>query len=308
MYEDFFGLDQNPFMLVPDPRFLYLTQQHKEALAGLAYSVTRRKGFAVITGDAGTGKTTLLRTLLASLGDICQFSVLVNPTLTRMEFLEMILLDFGIKDLPAGKARQLVRLGDFLRERHARNRITALALDEAHMLSPELLEEIRLLTNFENAEGKLLQIILAGQNELDEILDRPTLRQLKQRIAARVKICPLHNSQLERYLSFRWSQAGGRTELPFREDAIDYLALFSGGIPRVVNAICDGGLLIAFAERVREVRPEHIVEAAKDLALRQVDSVAEPADPPVEADEKTWSPADVKALIRATAFRDPSPT
>lgn len=309
MYEEFFGLRLNPFMLVPDPRFLYLTQQHREALAGLAYSVTRRKGFAVMTGDAGTGKTTLLRTLLASLGDMCQFSLIVNPTLTRVEFLELILLDFGIKDLPAGKARQLVRFGEFLRERHARSRITALALDEAHMLSTELLEEIRLLTNFENPEGKLLQIVLAGQNELQEVLDRPDLRQLKQRIASRVKICPLSDSQIEGYLRFRWRQAGGQTELPFSEDAIDYLGVFSGGIPRVVNAICDGGLLIAFAEGVPEVRPEHIVEAAKDLALREVGSAPEGAGPsPVGADEKTWSPADVSALIRATALRDPSRT
>src|SRR5438309_5172246 len=157
MYEKFFELRRNPFMLVPDTHFLYLTAYHREALTGLAYSISQRKGFAVVTGDAGTGKTTMLRALVESVGnDICRFSLLVNPTLTRVEFLEMVLLDFGITDLPAGKARQLERLNNFLRQRHERGLLTAILVDEAHMLSLELLEEIRLLTNFENLHGKLL--------------------------------------------------------------------------------------------------------------------------------------------------------
>lgn len=305
MYEQFFGLNQNPFMLVPDPRFLYLTPQHREALTGLAYSVSRRKGFAVVTGDAGTGKTTLLRTLLQSFGDeICQFSMVVNPTLTRAEFLEMILLDFGLKDLAAGKARQLVQLGDFLRERFNSGMIAAILVDEAHKLSPELLEEIRLLTNFEGSEGKLLQIVLAGQNELDGVLDAPELRQLKQRIACRLKVCPLRPPQLLSYLQFRWTQAGGRSELPFGEDAIDYLGLFSGGIPRVVNAICDNALLIAFVERSNEVRPEHVVEAAKDLALREADWRIDPAERGPAQPTEILDPADLKSYLRASCPPD----
>jgi general secretion pathway protein A len=307
MYEQFFGLRQNPFMLVPDPHFLYLTPQHREALTGLAYSISRRKGFAVVTGDAGTGKTTILRTLLGSLGkDVCNFSLVVNPTLTRTEFLEMILLDFGIKDLPAGKARQLDRLSNLLRERHDRGLITAILVDEAHMLSAELLEEIRLLTNFERPEGKLVQIVLAGQNELDEVLDRPDLRQLKQRIASRLKVCPLHGSQIESYLRFRWKQAGAQTELPFSDDTIDYLGLFSGGIPRVLNAICDNALLIAFVEQAQEVRPEHVVEVAKDLALREVDETNEfSTQKPAETCE-TWDPADLRTFIRTTCLPNSS--
>lgn len=305
MYEQFFGLNQNPFMLVPDPRFLYLTPQHREALTGLAYSVSRRKGFAVVTGDAGTGKTTLLRTLLQSFGgDICQFSMVVNPTLTRAEFLEMILLDFGLKDLPTGKARQLAQLGDFLRERYNSGLIAAILVDEAHKLSSELLEEIRLLTNFEGSEGKLLQIVLAGQNELDEVLDAADLRQLKQRIACRLRVCPLRPPQLLSYLQFRWTQAGARSELPFGEDAIDYLGLFSGGIPRVVNAICDNALLIAFVERSSEVRPEHVVEAAKDLALREAEWNFEPTGPSPVPPEEPLNPEDLKSYLRASCSAD----
>lgn len=305
MYEQFFGLNQSPFTLVPDPRFLCLTPQHREALTGLAYSVSRRKGFAVVTGDAGTGKTTLLRTLLQSFGgDICQFSMVVNPTLTRSEFLEMILLDFGLKDLAVGKARQLVQLGDFLRERYNNGTIAAILVDEAHKLSPELLEEIRLLTNFEGSEGKLLQIVLAGQNELDEVLDAAELRQLKQRIACRLKVCPLRPPQLLSYLQFRWAQAGGRSELPFGDDAIDYLGLFSGGIPRVVNAICDNALLIAFVERSNEVRPEHVVEAAKDLALREADWESEPAEQGPGQREEILDPADLKSYLRMSCPPD----
>jgi general secretion pathway protein A len=304
MYEQFFGLRQNPFMLVPDPHFLYLTTQHREALTGLAYAVSRRKGFAVVTGDAGTGKTTLLRTLVQSLsGDVCHFSVVVNPTLTRAEFLEMILLNLGFQDLPSGKARQLIALGDFLRERHESQAITAILVDEAHKLSPELLEEIRLLTNFESPDGKLLQIVLAGQIEFDELLDTPGLRQLKQRIACRLKVGPLRASQIGLYLKFRWTQAGGRTELPFGEDSIDYLGLFSGGIPRVVNAICDNALLIAFAEQSHEVRPEYVIEAAKDLALREVDCADQQADLVPERSD-ILDPADVPAYLRSSCLCD----
>jgi general secretion pathway protein A len=211
----------------------------------------------------------------------------------------MILLDFGLKDLAPGKARQLVQLGDFLRERHADGLIAAILVDEAHKLSPELLEEIRLLTNFEDSQGKLLQIVLAGQNELDEVLDTAELRQLKQRIACRLRLCPLRPAQLISYLQFRWAQAGGGTEVPFGDDAIDYLGLFSGGIPRVVNAICDNALLIAFVQQSREVRPEHVVEAAKDLALREaewnIEEAADPAPPP----EDLLDPANLKNYLRA---------
>jgi general secretion pathway protein A len=303
MYEQFFGLTQNPFMLVPDPRFLYLTAQHREALTGLAYSVSRRKGFAVVTGDAGTGKTTLLRTLLQSLsGDVCQFSMLVNPTLTRSEFLETILLDFGIKNLAAGKARQLVQLREFLRQRYNSGLIAAILVDEAHQLSPELMEEIRLLTNFEESEGKFLQIVLAGQNELDDTLDAPELRQLKQRIACRLRAYPLSASQLLSYLRFRWTQAGGGAKLPFGDDAIDYLGLFSGGIPRVINAICDNALLIAFAEKSKEVRPEHIIEAAKDLALREAKCSMESPDLKSTQLDEISNPEDMKKYLRASCL------
>lgn len=270
MYEEFFGVSRNPFMMTPDPHFLYLTSQHREALAGLIWVIAKRKGITVLTGEAGTGKTTLLRTVLESIPDgTAQFSFLTNPTLTPQEFLESALIEFGIRDAPPSKARRLVVLRDLLYRLNAEGRVPVLVIDEAHKLSTELLEEVRLLTNLETNDGKLLQIVLAAQTELDEMLRRQDLRQLKQRIAYRFTVKPLAGEEIRAYLRFRWVQAGGTGEPPFTEDAIDYLELFSAGIPRVMNAICDNALVLAFSEERTAVLPEHIVLVAKDLALAE---------------------------------------
>lgn len=267
MYEEFFGLQQSPFMMTPDPHFLFLTPAHREALAGLIYVIVKRKGITLLTGEAGTGKTTLLRTVLESIpGGLAHFGLLIHPTLNAAEFLEMILLELGVEEVPESKARRLIELERILVKAHGEGRVVVLVIDEAHKLSAEVLEEVRLLTNFENAGAKLLQIVLAAQTELDAMLARQELRQLKQRIAYRFTIQPLSAPDVAEYVGYRWLQAGGAQPHAFGEDALDYLALFSGGIPRVVNAICDNALLLAYSEGVPEVRAEHIVKVAKDLA------------------------------------------
>ena len=204
MYKDLFGLQRLPFNLTPDPAFLYLPPKHREALAGLTYSVLERKGFVVLTGDAGTGKTTLINSVLSRLpADRVESSIILNPTLTASEFLESVLLDFDIPDVPASKAQRLWKLQEFLARTHHQNRYAVLVVDEAHKLAPEVLEEIRLLGNFESAADKFLQILLLGQSELDDMLMRHDLRQFKQRIALRLYIDPLTPSETAHYISFR---------------------------------------------------------------------------------------------------------
>ena len=182
MYNESFGLRKSPFNLTPDPAFLFLTEQHREALVGLTYAILQRKGFVVLTGDAGTGKTTLLARVLQFLPPSqLQFSAIFNPTLTTSEFLEHVLMDFGVTDVPVSKTQRLRKLENLLLQGQRDGKVSALIVDEAHKLSVEVLEEIRMLGNFEDAEQKHLQILLVGQSELARTLNREDLRQLKQR-------------------------------------------------------------------------------------------------------------------------------
>lgn len=269
MYNQFFGLHKDPFNLTPDPEFLYLTPQHKEALAGFTYSLLARKGFVVLTGDAGTGKTTLLTRVLQHLPVTrIQSSVIVNPTLTPAEFLEAALLDFGITDVPASKARRIALLQNLLWTGHRAGKISALIIDEAHKLSLEVLEEIRLLGNFESAEQKLLQIALIGQSELDELLSCDHLRQFKQRIALRVSVSALEGKEIEQYIRYRWMKAGG-SEPPFSSDALTNIGHVSKGIPRVINVLCDNALMQAFGEGSVSVEVRHVLAACQDLRFAE---------------------------------------
>jgi general secretion pathway protein A len=268
MYRGFFQIDRQPFSMTPDPAFLFLTPKHREALAGLLFAVTSRKGFVVVTGDAGTGKTTLLGRLLRSVPPECaQFSFVLHPTLTPAEFLELAMLDFGLGNIPSSKAQRLMRFQQFLLEAHRAGKAAVLVVDEAHKLSPELLEEIRLLTNFETAEQKLLQIILAGQTELSAVLDRPDLRQLKQRIAVRLRIDALRAEEVAQYMESRWTRAGAKAALPFRVDAIHLIAQASNGIPRVINAICDNALTNAFGDNAVTIDARRIADVLSDLHI-----------------------------------------
>jgi len=270
MYREFFGLSKDPFAMTPDPSFLMLTSAHREALAGLSYAVLSRKGFVVLTGDAGTGKTTLLMRLIRTLPPTrAQFSVVLNSTLTPAEFLELALLDFGFADIPTSKAQRLMMLQNFLINAREQQKVPVLVVDEAHKLSPEVLEEIRLLTNFELPDGKLLQIVLAGQDELRQTLNRQDMRQLKQRIAVRVAIRHLSDLEVEEYIRYRWTKAGGQDQ-PFSPDAIRQIAHRSNAIPRLINAICDGTLTLAFGQGITSIGPKEVAEVAADLDLTDV--------------------------------------
>lgn len=281
MYNRSFGVRRNPFNMTPDPSFLFLTAQHREALVGLTYAILQRKGFVVLTGEAGTGKTTLLARVLQFMpSSQVQSSVILNPTLTPAEFLELALLDFGVTDVPTSKAQRLWMLRSLLLKAREKGRVSALIIDEAHKLSHEVLEEIRLLGNFEEADEKFLQIVLIGQNELDEALNREDLRQLKQRIAVRLSIAPLASSEVSQYIRHRWLRAGGGNP-PFSSEAVSVIAGASHGIPRLINGLCDNALTLAFGEGSTTVEARHVHASAVDLHLRTLPAAAEPVvEPP----------------------------
>ena len=268
MYERYFGLTKSPFSMTPDPDSLFLTGSHREALAGLSYAIVQRKGFAVLEGEAGTGKTTLLRRVLQMLPEVqAQTSVFLNPVLTPDEFFELLLAHLGVEDVPGSKAQRLLRLERWLNEIHRDGKVAVLVIDEAHKLDRAVLEEIRMLSNFETNDSKLLQIVLTGQPELREILNRPDLRQLKQRIAVRLNVQPLAADEVRSYIEYRWGMAGAQSGIPFGPEAISLIARYSKGVPRLINSICDSALLIAFGERTQEVNASFIAEAARDLDL-----------------------------------------
>jgi general secretion pathway protein A len=266
MYESFFNLQKSPFGMNPDPNCLFMTPSHREAFAGLLYAISRRKGFVVLTGEAGTGKTSLLRALIRST-DAAKFSVILTPRLNADEFLELALLDFGVSEVPASKSQRIYKLQEILLELRLQGKAPVLMVDEAHTLSPETLEEIRLLTNFETSDEKLLQIVLAGQDDLATTLNREDLRQLKQRIEVRMDLKPLTPSDVGAYMRYRWSRAGGTEPLPFSEQAIALIAEASRGIPRLVNSICDNALLLAYAGEELLIAPGHVHHVLRDFDL-----------------------------------------
>ncbi|MGA2372198.1 MAG: AAA family ATPase [Candidatus Korobacteraceae bacterium] len=269
MYKQFFGLTRNPFEISPDPYFYHPTPRHNEALANLHYGVGRRKGFIVITGEVGTGKTLLVRCLLSELRkNNIAFGYVFNPLLPVVEFFQYIMADFGLPYSGRTKTEMLLDLNRFLIQRHARGLITALVVDEAQALRQELLEEIRLLTNLETSQQKLLQIVLMGQPELEIVLDSPELRQLKQRVALRCQLQPLDESQTHAYVLSRLERAGATPEPPvFSEEALAKIFEYSRGIPRIINTLCENSLVNAFSCEQRSVTAEMITDVAADFRL-----------------------------------------
>ena len=271
MYKAFFNLTRNPFDLTPDPTFLFPTIRHNEALAALYHGVRQHKGFVVVTGEVGTGKTLLLRCLLRQLkqsNDVA-YAYLFNGRLTPIEFLEYILSDFGLPVAGKNKAALLLSLSQFVVSRGSAGLTTALILDEAHHLSAEILEEVRLLTNLETFEDKLLQIVLVGQPELEEKLDSPDLRQLKQRIALRARLDPLDVDETKRYVERRLQIAGAGSQAGniFSEQASAAVYRHSRGYPRLINTICENALIAAYARQSPQIAPDIIEDVAKEFRL-----------------------------------------
>jgi type II secretory pathway predicted ATPase ExeA len=269
MYKQYFGLTRNPFEISPDPFFYHPTPRHNEALANLHYGVGRRKGFIVITGEVGTGKTLLVRCLLSELRkNNIAFGYVFNPLLPVVEFFQYIMADFGLPYSGRTKTEMLLDLNRFLIQRHARGLITALVVDEAQALRNELLEEIRLLTNLETSQQKLLQIVLMGQPELEIVLDSPELRQLKQRVSLRCQLQPLDGPQTHAYVLSRLERAGAPAEPAiFTEEALDKVFEYSRGIPRIINNLCENSMVGAFAHEQRSVTADMITEVAADFRL-----------------------------------------
>ena len=271
MYKAFFNLTRNPFELTPDPSFLFSTKRHNEALAALYYGVRQHKGFVVVTGEVGTGKTLLLRCLLGLLQqsrDIA-YAYLFNSRLSPTEFLQYIVADFGLSAAGKNKTELLLELGHFLVSRGSQKMTTVLIVDEAHHLSPEILEEVRLLTNLETAEDKLLQIVLVGQPELDEKLDSVGLRQLKQRIALRAHLDPLDWDETKGYIERRMQIASTshQANTVFPEQTLMAVYRHSRGFPRLINTICENALVAAYARQIQSVPPDIIEDVAREFRL-----------------------------------------
>ncbi|MEQ5815006.1 AAA family ATPase [Marinobacter sp. NFXS11] len=265
MYYDFFGFREPPFSIAPDPRYLYLSDRHKEALAHLMYGVQGQGGFIVITGEVGTGKTTVSRCFIENVPDNVDIALILNPRLSARELLSSICDELEIPHEISATIKELVDLiNQDLLKAHAAGRHKVLMIDEAQNLSAEVLEQLRLLTNLETAEKKLLQIVLLGQPELQEMLALPELRQLNQRVTARYHLDAISRAELPAYLRYRLSVAGMRGDI-FSERAVNRLYRESQGIPRLINLISDRALLGAYAEGEHEITPDHIRHAAKEV-------------------------------------------
>ncbi len=267
MYRDHYGLIRLPFEMTPDPSFLYLGDCHREGLATLVYGVRAGKGFVMLTGEVGTGKTTLLHALLGQLEADTASAFIFNPRLEVLDFFRVLFDEYGIEEQCETKAEYLLTLNHFLIERLGRNQKTLLIIDEAQQLSPAMLEEVRLLSNLETPSSKLLQIMLVGQPELNDMLARPELRQLRQRVVLRHHLRPFDERELDAYIDERLTLAGYSGKGIFRRAARRAIYQATGGVPRLVNIVCDGALLAGYARGESSVGADVIREVARDLQL-----------------------------------------
>jgi type II secretory pathway predicted ATPase ExeA len=271
MYKNFYGLKANPFNVNPDPRFLFLTRHTKEALACLTYAVQNRKGFVLLTGEVGTGKTTLLHKFLEWLRTQCVATAFIfNPRLNSSEFLDYMAADFGIPGESNDKSQLLLRLNRWLLGRYRAGETAVLIVDEAQNLSPEVMEEIRLLTNLETATEKLLQIVLAGQPELDQKLKHPSLRQVWQRITLRCRTHPLTQEETGAYIAQRLRIAGSNGVPIFSKEAVEVIYKYGLGIPRVTNLLCEHALISAFVDQQLPIAAETVETVAREFELHEI--------------------------------------
>jgi general secretion pathway protein A len=275
MYKSFYGLKENPFNVNPDPRFLFLTQQIEEALTGLMYGIQTRKGFVTLTGEVGTGKTTLINRLLDWLHHHrARTAFLFNSRMNSNQLFDFILAEFDIPCDSKSKSQQLMKLNHWLLDRYRMGETVALIIDEAQNLTYPVLEEIRLLTNLETSTEKLLQIVLSGQPELEEKLKLPQLRQLRQRIMLRCRTTPLSHEQTKEYITERLRIAGASGAPIFSALAVDAIHVYSMGIPRVINLLCEHSLVNAFVAHQRPIQSEVVEEVAREFQLDEVEPIA----------------------------------
>ncbi len=267
MYCEYYNLLRPPFEMTPDPSFLYLGELHREGLAALVYGIRSGKGFLLLTGDVGTGKTTLLHAVLGQLNSQTASALIFNPKLDPLDFFLMVFEEFGIEGRCRTKAEYLLALNRFLIDRLQQKGPSLLIIDEAQNLSQEMLEEIRLLSNLETPTSKLIQIILVGQPELNEQLVRPELRQLQQRIALRHHLMPFDEKETEQYVEGRLRKAGYTGRAIFKRSALREIYRVSGGTPRLINSVCDSALLLGYSRQLPILGSAEIVEVAVDLEL-----------------------------------------
>ena len=284
MYTEYYGLLRAPFEMTPDPSFLYLGEAHREGLATLVYGVNSGKGFVMLTGEVGTGKTTLLHALLGQLDSQTRSAFIFNPRLNPLDFFRILFEELEIEAPGRTKAEYLLALNQFLIERLGKNEKTLLIVDEAQNLSAEMLEEIRLLSNLETPRSKLIQIMLVGQPELKDMLRRPELRQLRQRIALAHHLRPFDEEEMGDYVEDRLRKAGYTGRRLFKRSALKELFRVTGGTPRLINSVCDSAMLLGFAKQKTAIDQAMVREVATDLELDQ------PAAQPGEKEHSSGAP------------------
>jgi general secretion pathway protein A len=288
MYNAFFGFDVEPFRVNPDPHFLYLSESHQEALSTLVYAVQQRKGFIVLTGEVGTGKTTVLNALLQKLDPGVQCAYLFNTKLTMDDFLIYLFEELELeRSIPFRKSEMLHRLNHYLIHRLKQGKQTLLVVDEAQNLSIDLLEEIRMLSNLETPQSKLLQIMLVGQPELDARLSQPEIRQLAQRVELRYTIVPLSGGETMEYVRERMLIAGHENGDIFTKSALRAVYRYAAGIPRITNVLCDNSLLAGYVRQSRRVNAAMVREAAHDIGLEPGGPVGTETDP-IPLEREGW--------------------
>jgi general secretion pathway protein A len=291
IYNEYFGFLESPFSVTPNSRFFYTNGLYQEALANLRYGIEWRKGLVVMTGEVGTGKTTLLGKMMRSLAATTHPIFLSYGELTYTELLQIISRELGLACDGQDRLATVEKLREYLIKQHEENHIVALLIDEAQNLSDEMFEGIRVLSNFETENGKLLQILLTGQPELEARLGQPSLRHLKQRVVLHCRLAPLKNDEVGGYIDFRLQKAGYAGKELFNREAVGQISLYTGGIPRLINIVCDNALLLAYAGSKKQVSTEMVQEVARDLGLTHQPWVKSEASPsPVPgSDDGLWT-------------------
>jgi type II secretory pathway predicted ATPase ExeA len=293
MYTEYFGFREKPFNVTPDPRFFYTNSIFKDADADLLYGIRERKGLILLTGEVGTGKTTLLRRLMETLDPAIRFVFFYNTSLTFEELLTFACEELGVevKGGGSGRLQKIQALNEFLLAQLEKGGTGVLLVDEAQNLSDDVLENLRLLSNLETGSEKLLQIVLVGQPELESMLDKPKFRQIKQRIAVRNRLDGLKDVEVGRYIEYRLNTVGYVRKSLFTPGAIQRIAVYSKGVPRLINIICDNALLIAYVTSQQKVSDDIIEEVAQDLRLKKEADFTKPMPPSTNGKERRMAPA-----------------